>query len=301
MRQIKRILVPIDFSESAAVALGPAAKIAKATGAKLHLLHAVVLHDFGPLEGESTFPDIAGIQEAMAGKAMELFDRLAEGLETPEVEIEKAERRGTAAAPLILDYAREQQIDLIVMATHGRRGVRRLLLGSVTEEVVQHAACAVLTIHPSFDATAVARPLKVLAPVDFSASAEAAAAEAADIARRLDAQLELLHVLQRPIHPASYDAFVDLGPDVEELREVLKPRLDAQAAAIGQGLEVTTRIAIGAPAQTIAEVAERDRCSLIVIGSRGLGGVAHLLLGSVAERVVRLAGCPVLTLKGSPG
>ena len=300
MLKIERILVPFDFSEASEAALAPAAKVAKIFGASLHLFHAIVLHDFRPLEGDQGFPDLTEIEDAMAERAIELFDGLVTKLSDSDILVEKVERRGTAAAPLILEYAAQEEIDLIVMSTHGRRGLRRFLLGSVAEEVVQHGRCPVLTVQPSQDLRSVGEEALVLAPIDFSERSRQAAQEAADLARKLGAELKLVHVVLRPTHPASYDAFIELAPDSEQLAEMARPQLDEIAASLRtEGLEVEADVAIGTPADTIVAVAKSSGADLIVMASQGLTGLAHLLLGSVSERVVRQAPCPVLTLKDS--
>lgn len=297
MKKISRILAPTDFSDQASAALAPAVELAKQYDASLHLLHAIVLHDFRPLEGDAGFPDLGEVEEALAKRALELFEVLAKEHIAPEILVEKVERRGIAPATVILDYARDEEIDLIVMATHGRRGLRRFLLGSVAEEVVQHADCPVLTVPARAVKTSSERP-SILAPVDFSERSLAAADEAASLARGMDARLDLLHVVLRPMHPAAYDAFVELAPDTRELEALAKPKLEELAKALSRGgLEVATQVAIGPPAQTIVEVAESSGARMVVMASHGLSGVAHLLLGSVAERVVRTAPCQVLTIK----
>ena len=298
MLKIKKILVPTDFSESATGALAPAVTVARTFGAELHLLHGIVLHSWVPPEGAGAFPDLKEVEEAMAEKALEFLDGLERDADCDDLTVVKAERRGTAPAPLILDYAEEEGIDLIVMATHGRRGIRRFLVGSVTEEVVQHAAVPVLTVHPSFEAKEEAEGPLIIAAIDFSEVSRKAATEAADLARRLKGRLELLHVVLRPIHPATYDAFVDVGPDIEELMADARKRLEEMAGEMRQdSLAVETRVRVGGAAQTVADYAESVGCELLVVGSKGLTGVSHFLIGSVAERVVRLATCPVLVLK----
>jgi nucleotide-binding universal stress UspA family protein len=137
----------------------------------------------------------------------------------------------------------------------------------------------------------------ILAPTDFSETAEWAVAYALDLARRLDASVHLVHVVAYPIEvggwPEAYGAtFAGLR---EELKQDAELRLAKRAESI-TGIKVSTDVREGSPARAIVDAARDRKCDLIVMGTRGSGGFTHLLLGSVAERVVRTAPCPVLTV-----
>lgn len=138
----------------------------------------------------------------------------------------------------------------------------------------------------------------VLHATDFSEGADAARAEAARLARLFGAPLILVHVVEDII----------VGPElpVAELDKIYEAQvawaereLAARAAeAAALGVPVRTRVLRGSAAAAIVRSAEDERASLVVLGTRGLGGVRRLLLGSVAEQVVRTAPCPVLTVRG---
>jgi nucleotide-binding universal stress UspA family protein len=142
---------------------------------------------------------------------------------------------------------------------------------------------------------------RILVPTDFSAPSDAALVTAKELAERLGASIHLLHVLEDPYSTAAYatEVYGYLPPGIKEswqkdaeahMATVLTPAERAQFSA-------TTTVIFGAPAQSIVEHAENNGIDLIVMGTHGRGGVAHLLLGSVAERVVRMARCPVLTIR----
>jgi nucleotide-binding universal stress UspA family protein len=143
---LNRILVPTDFSETADVALAYAKQLATKMGASLHLLHVFT----DPYAVAACAPEVyaAVPPEARERARDEAHQRLFERLDS----LEEQRFRGTRGmvrgltAPQIVDYAVSQDIDLIVMGTHGRRGVAHLLLGSVAEHVVRTAACPVLTV-----------------------------------------------------------------------------------------------------------------------------------------------------------
>lgn len=145
---------------------------------------------------------------------------------------------------------------------------------------------------------------RILVPIDFSPTSESAIDYARELATRFDAQIELLHVVEDPIASgawepdASYltipellDRFVEEG---ERRLEDFKNRLrDA-------GITVETRVVTGSPARGILHTAQEDGCDLIVMGTHGRTGLSHMLMGSVAERVIRTAACPVLTVRHRP-
>ena len=144
-----------------------------------------------------------------------------------------------------------------------------------------------------------AKPLEV--PVDFSTDSLRAAEYAKNFAAPFGAQLVLLHVIE-PIYYASpadmYAASPNLALLIEEQRKAAQAQLEQLAQKLsGQGAKVQTLLKSGSPAQVIADTAKRIKADLIVMATHGRTGLAHVLLGSVAERVVRLATCPVLTVR----
>jgi universal stress protein A len=143
---------------------------------------------------------------------------------------------------------------------------------------------------------------RILVPMDFSPHADHAMDYAAGLAAQLGAAMELFHVVEDPLlSGASAEIYV---PNLEELREGMiddaERRLAACKATLGaRGVPVVTTIRLGRPAYTIVEYATAARPSLIVMGTHGRTGLAHMVMGSVAERVVRTAPCPVLTLRAT--
>jgi nucleotide-binding universal stress UspA family protein len=199
----------------------------------------------------------------------------------------------------IVTYARTADVDLIVMGTHGRTGLAHLLMGSIAEKVVRAAPCPVLTVHGARDVSA-AGFRRILVPTDFGAASDTALHFGRILAGRFGASLHLMHVLE--------DLQVDqaIGPEVfatespearsarlRDARERLKHRISARDRG---WLRATTEVLFGPPANMIADYAGDNDFDLIVMGTHGRKGMAHLLMGSVAERVVRTAACPVMTV-----
>jgi nucleotide-binding universal stress UspA family protein len=145
---------------------------------------------------------------------------------------------------------------------------------------------------------------RILVPTDFSAPSDAALVTAKDLAARLGASLHLVHVLEDPYAVAAYsaDALGYLPPGIKESwqREADKHLNALLTPAERTAFKATTTVLFsGSAAREIVEHAQNNDIDLIVMGTHGRGGLAHLLLGSVAERVVRLAPCPVLTMRGT--
>lgn len=295
--EIRRILVPTDFSERAERALPHALWMAEEFGAELHLLHALVLHGDDPGRADE-FPDLQDAHEQLRRWAAGRMEESVAEVDTARVPVVEAQERGIAAAPTIVEYADDHDVDLVVMATHGRRGVRRMLLGSVAEEVLRTAGCPVLTVRPEDAVEPGGPPENILVPVDFSEHAELALASAGALARHFGAGLDVLHVIADLGVPDPYFA------DAAELRALTKAARDRVPEALADTAErvlgdlpAGTHMEVGTPAATIAEFAEENGADMIVVGSHGRTGVQRVFLGSVAEAVVRRASCPVLTVK----
>ena len=277
MLKFKKVLVARDFSHCSDTAFIYALQLADRSAAEVHTLFAEVIH--GP-----TAPRPA--------------DRESGGELARRHVVEQVVVRDTAAAPAILQYAEDKGIDLIVMGTHGRRGLRRLFMGSVAEEVVRLSKCPVLTVHAS--TTAVDPVVRdILVPIDFSPHSRAALEQAVELAREFGSSLDLLHVIEEPLHPAFYNTGVfsiyDVQPDIEIRAEEHLKRLMADVGA--DDVEVHYHVRPGHAAREIVSFADERRTGLIVTSTHGLTGIEHLLIGSVAEKVTRTAPCPVLTVK----
>lgn len=140
---IQRILVPYDFGEPAAAALAYALSLADKLGARVTLLHAYEVPTYGYAEMMAAAVEFASEIER---RAVESLEKIARDARRPGVELDTTVERGSAWMKII-DAAEKLPADLIVMGTHGRKGMPRLLLGSVAEKVVRSGPCPVLTVH----------------------------------------------------------------------------------------------------------------------------------------------------------
>ena len=300
MLKVDKILFPTDFSESAGQALDYALFLAEQFEAELHLLHAVVLHAHEPVDGEDDFPEPTEILSRLFEIADSEMARIVEGNESKTFSLKEAKVRGFSAGAVILDYAQEQDIDLIVMGTHGRRGPARIFIGSVAAEVVRQAHCPVLTLHKQTDDKAIGRVETILVPIDFSEHATKALIYAKEIAAITGSRLQILHAIEEPVYPYFYGPAGDfsLSGEIEKLQEKTTEALDKLIYDTpGPEVPIEKHVVTGTPSVEITRFAEQNGSDLIIIPTHGLTGLERMLLGSTAERVVRLASCPVLAVK----
>jgi nucleotide-binding universal stress UspA family protein len=287
-----RILVPIDFSPPSDAALAYARIFARAFGSTLHLLNVT-----GPTFLRAIVANPADREIAILNR---LDDRLTDE-DRGQFRAVTAVEQSDAPADEIIRYARLRDIELIVMGTHGRTGVSHFLLGSVAETVVRTAPCPVLTLRDPAGHVSTPRgtPSRVLVPTDFSPPSDRALDYARLIAARTGASLHLLHVLEELVDTASFGSEVFV-PDAPEVRAARVAQAQERLAhRIGTGdaerPRATTDVVVGSGAKTIASYAADHGYDLIVMGTHGRTGFSHLVMGSVAEQVVRNAECPVLS------
>ena len=295
-RKLQTILAATDFSSTADTGVDWAIELAKDHGARIELIHALLVPsratDFVPSPPDFT----DALQEAASGRLNEINSRVRDS----GVEVSSELRLGIPSQ-VILETAIDKDADLIVVGTRGLSGFRHLLLGSTAERVVQHAHCPVLTVHPGD--TDKHRPIEtVMVPTDFSRDAETAYFAALTLlGKTRRTKVVLLHVYHLPYEytaygtiPTSLDYFKDIEGAAEDRLATLADELRQQ------GFQVETIAREGFPPEVILAEAEAAGADLIAMGTHGRTGLAHLVLGSTAERVVQRADCPVLTLRSVP-
>jgi nucleotide-binding universal stress UspA family protein len=202
----------------------------------------------------------------------------------------------------ILEKSRRIGADLLVMGTHGRRGFRRLILGSVTERVLRQSESPVLSIPPSAPERNLERGeafLRILCPVDYSPSSRAGLELATNL-RQGDADLVVLHVLEYQLPPPFGEAVAfDFAGFLERRQQEDRVKLESwvpEAARAHSRVE-TALLESGSPYRQILRVAEREKSDLIVIGVCSRSSADLAFFGSTANHVVREAACPVLTVR----
>lgn len=297
--KIKKILFPTDFSRCANQALSHAVFLAQHHQATLHILHALVLHESDPFYPAYNFPDSEDLNHRLEGIAISQIDKDLGAFDVSKTKLVKTQRCGISAAVAILDYIAEKNIDVVVMGTHGRRGLGHILLGSVAEEIVRIAPCPVFTIREQKNAKPIDRINKILVPIDFSIHSKNALNYAVKLAHIYQSGLQLLHVVEEKIHPSFYlsgkNSIFDFMPDIISMSTdyIQKMLQETQGARLQNEIHIVE----GNPARDIIKFAEENETDLIVIATHGLTALEHFFLGSVTEKVVRRVSCPVFTVK----
>lgn len=299
MMKLKRILFPIDFSRCADQALAHAVYLAEKHGSELHLLHVITLFEDQPGILSEEFAETEELIRRLEDKAELELNNVASTHSSDDIKIVQHLMRSVSAAPAILEYASDNEIDLLVMGTHGRRGVGHLLLGSVAEEVVRMADCPVFTVREQEELKPAASFNRILVPVDFSEHSKNALNYAKEIATSYNADIQILHIIEETVHPAfslsGKSSIFDIVPGIE--KDCIK-RLESMVLELGlSGVNTEIKVESGQAANDIINYAKDNSIDLVVIATHGLTGIEHLLLGSVTEKVVRMSHCPVFTVK----
>jgi nucleotide-binding universal stress UspA family protein len=289
------ILCATDFSETAERAAKLASELAERFEARFHLLHVTVILEDPHLEEahRQKLEELVAIGDAARRKDLENAPDHQPGLEVIPHMV-----RGLAPAEAIVETASNLSADLIAVGTHGRRGLSKLLLGSVAERVVRTSQVPVLTVRADADIELDGAP-RLLVPHDFSETSTSAVRTAASWASALGAEITLLHVVEPVVYPEFYS--VDVLSDDLMTRLVARSEkaLDSAAHELLGGADTTVRVEVGRAADTIIQQATAEDFDFVVMATRGLSGLEQVLLGSVAESVLRRCKVPLLAVPAS--
>jgi len=296
-----KVLVPLDRSPLAEQAIGRAAAIARATDATIDLL---LVHEvFGARFSGSPEPDA----DTLAGEHHYIERIAAELCDGASLTVTGGVHEGPAAAT-ICERARQTAADLIVMTSHGRVGVGRMVLGSVADEVVRKSTRPILLLRPIETATdrRAAHHLfkRILVPLDGSEDAAAIIPAAVDLARASRASITLLRVVGAVPAIAPFDAtipaaHVPLIPDevsTARLVSIVAAELDEVAQRVHEEgrVAVDSDVVVGERVgAAIADYARAHGVDLVAMSTHGRGA-SRLVLGSVADRVLHDSGLPIL-------
>ena len=303
---LDNILLPTDFSACADHALTHAVEAADRFGARLHLLH--VVNELDPdWYGITDAQDRAvKLREQIQAEAEERLQKLAPEKDH-DFDTTVSLQLSFDVADSIHEYVEERNIDLVVMGTHGRKGLDRLMLGNVANKIVRHAPCPVMTVReevPWTDEEEDVTYQDVLAPTDFSDHSKDALRAAKTFASAYQARLHLLFVAEQRTVPTFSDTgipgvgVVEMDPEIVKNAERALEQLDKNVG--GPEVESAYHVREGNVSRDVIDFSETRGVDLIVMATRGLTGVSRFLLGSNTERIVRVAPCPVLTIPTDP-
>lgn len=283
----ENILLPFDGSDGAAEVLHHASEIAHWADATIQVLYvADTARDSVTVVEDDTV-------DVLVEKGEEIVDEAAKTLETLGVPYTTDVMQGNPA-PTIVDYAERYNQDLIVMPTHGREGISRYLLGSVSEKVVRLSSVPVLTVRMQPEEKLMFPYENILIPTDGSEAATRAAEQTLSFAVALDATVHVLSVVD--------DA--TLGLDVRSAiasKESEQEATDAVEAIVSTAenygvTDINRHTKHGSPIEEILECIQSKDIHAVGMGTKGRRGTDRILLGSVAEKTVRSAPVPVMTV-----
>jgi nucleotide-binding universal stress UspA family protein len=287
--ELRNILYATDFSPMGEVAASYAAELARRYGSKIFALHVRPVQSYGMAPPESW----AALKEASEFQAKEQAAHMC------------ALFRGVGHEAIVEEggvweilsrLIKEQNIDLVVMGTHGREGLGKLFLGSVTESVLRRAPCPVLTIgpHVEVDPACATQMKRILFATDFSQASQAAAPYAISLAQENQAHLDLLHVIEN----RKVSELVDTGEFIQGTKARMQQLLPPEAEL---WCEPAYLVEAGHPAEQVIKAARERKSDAIVIGVRRLEndfGAANHLPWHTAHKIIAGAPCPVLTVRG---
>lgn len=310
-----KILLATDGSEEATLAAQTAVDIADKTGSELHVVYARIRpYSRAFYEGYEEGVDVGAYlqdeSEEHTRRGRSLLDEQVRKIKAAGGSVAQAHLRVGKPEAEITALAEKIGAGLIVVGSRGLGGIRRAMLGSVSESVVRHAHSLVMVVRAGGDGQGAPSLQRILLATDGSEEATLSTQAATEIATKTGSELHLVHVSLPPYHPSYYEGRYlgdylqeDIGDYLQkeeaeikrEDQELLNEQVKKVEAAGGSVAEAHLRV--GIPESEITDLAEEIGAGLVVMGSRGLGIMSRVLIGSVSESVVRHAHCSVLVVR----
>lgn len=298
-----RVLLAVDGSEEAGLAARAAIELCGKIGSELHVVHVGRgtrhVGDTGPVLLDPRTEEVA--QEKLDQQARALLGAEVEKIEERGGSVSRSHLLREHPADGIVRLAEELEARMIVMGSRGQGGIRRALMGSVSEDVVRHAHCPVFVVRRPIGQTLL--PARVVLAVDGSPESDAAAGLAAELASSADSELYLVHVGPSAHLPYEHPYLAEnVESYLEQAKKEARKFLEDQAESLRGRTEapVHTVLRVGVPEKEIVDLADEVDAGLVILGSRGLGGIRRALMGGVSDTVVRHARCPVLVVRREP-
>jgi nucleotide-binding universal stress UspA family protein len=294
---LRQILVATDFSEVSKQALPYAAALAKQLDASVTVVHVVPT----PPPAELSHIPLVLEEKRLVAEARSALARFREKELPRDLKGDTLVLAGSPYAK-VCEAAKTLSADLIITATHGHTGLKHFLLGSTAERIVRHAPCPVLAVRePWMEIKFPSEPAlnfkKILVPIDFSDASRKALPYAASLVRQFGGVAILLHVIEPPPYPEFGYAHVPIKE--AKRKRAAKEQLERlrHEAPLNAASGTTVDIRHGNAYHEIVSAAADEKADLIILSTHGRTGLAHTLLGSTAEKVVRHASCPVLVVR----
>ncbi|MBI5408683.1 MAG: universal stress protein [Nitrospirae bacterium] len=289
--KIEKMLLTTDGSEFSEGAVREAIKLAKTCSSKLFALSVVETNP----EYEAVAPQVVEKAEKETRKILEsVKDRASkEG-----VDCEIIARHGESPYEYIVEEAEKAQANMIIMGRRGRKGLKRLMMGSETARVIGHAKCNVLIVPRAASVDF----KRIVVATDGSKYSDAAVSEAVSISKRCGSSLFAISVVPSETESPFDIVHMEMHKDIISEKESKMAEClvkDIKDLAEKEGVGTQGFVYSGKPYESIISMAKEKHADLIVVGSHGRTGLAKLLMGSVTERVIGLAECAVLVVKAA--
>lgn len=295
--QFKKIICATDFSDISNQTIPYGAALASEFGAKLYVCHIIDLSSVA-IYGEFQL-DPVGLQSRIKKDAQ---DQLEEMLGDHPLNWEPLITVGQTADE-ICRLVEENDVDLVITATRGRSGIKRLILGSVTERLMRTLPCPLLVVQGPEKESPISldkeiKLNKILVGCDFSIDSTLAFENALSLAQEFQSELHLVHVLETPTNQELAKPSKQMSGEIQDdLEDLLIKKLQDMVPEEARNWCVPqTILASGRPYEELVNYSESNEIDLIVLGIRGHGLVKTLFLGSTTDRVVRHSPCPVLSV-----
>ncbi len=285
---LTKILVTTDFSEVSDRALDYAIALARRYDARIYLAHVITPDPFQfaePQLAQATYEKVR--QAAEEGITDILISGKLRGV-PHEVLMEEGN-----VWPTLDKLINEHEIDLVVVGTHGRGKVQKILIGSVAEEIFRQADCAVMTVGPGVkgDAAKEVELKSILFATDFGPGAEKAAAHAFSLAQEHDARVTLLHVIESAAAYTEESVARQREINVVRMKQLMPPGSE-------NWCKPEFRVTFGSAVEEILIAARESKADLVVMGAKARRSLAGHVPLTIAYNVVTKAACPVLTVRG---
>ncbi len=285
---IHKLLIATDFSHHSAAALRYGLEFAHRYAAQAEIVYVLPPDEYALAGCEA----LTAAKDSARRDVLDLKTKLrrSEGLEE-DVDYRVSMLEGPVSESL-LEWAREKEVDLIVVGTHGRGGLGKIILGSVAEKIFRHSPVPVLTVGPHIRRRReIGSTSCILAPCDLTRKSHPAVDLACELAKERNSQLTVLHVIER--------ADQGIKVDPERVKQGVTKKLAEILGQHAEAVSVCYRVECGKISSTILDAATEIDADLIVLGVRPSSGLFDRFMWPIAYEVVREAACPVLTVRGS--
>ena len=296
--KLDKIICATDFSELSNHAVFYGASLARDYKAKLYLCHVIDLSS-ATMYGEATY----AFESQLTHMEDYAHERMRRVMQKHDVDWEPVVTIGSAADE-VTRIAQEKKVDLAITATRGRSGLKRLVLGSVTEHIMRSLPCPLLTVHgpgsdPALTEDNEIKFGRILVGCDFSSDSNLALEYGLGLAQEYQAHLYLVHVLEPPSYkdlPKSvHDAREKIGKSLhKKLKDQLEKLVPEEAY---NWCKPKTRLLSGVAQEEIVKFADIQDIDLVILGVRGTSLVESMFIGSTTERVMRKARCSVMSIR----